>query len=240
MNNKYDLATVQQLMSNQFKILQTKVEVLSKRKGYKKIAISSSIANEGKTFFSTSLSRQLALSGGKVLLIDADIRKPDVAQRINLAPAPGLAEYIGGALKIDQVIQITNTKGLHAISGGNPDGAPDIAASRKLNELLVSLEKNYDYIIIDTPPVVPVPDTVSIKNIVDGVIFVFGLGFTPYDLFSKAIEDVGSDKIIGVVLNYANYDKIVNKKYYKYYDYGHRYATNKDKDSDKSARTQNI
>jgi len=216
MNKRYDLNMGRQMISEQFKILQTKINVLSKHKKYKIIAVTSSIAGEGKTLLSTNLSIKLAMSGKKVLLIDADLRKPDVSKYIDIKPVPGLAEYLRGDAKDDEVVQISNTNGMNVISGGNPDLSPDLPASGKFNDLVVSFGKQYDYIIIDTPPVIPVADTIYIKNMVDAVMFVFRLKFTPYDLFGKAIEEIGIDKIIGVVLNNADYSKISNSKYYSY------------------------
>ena len=215
-DKEYDMKMCRQLIAEQLKILRTKMNVISKQKEYKILAVSSSIAGEGKTLLSTNLSIQLALSGKKVLLIDADLRKPDVSKYIDIKPAPGLTEYLRGNSKVEDVFQSSNIHGLHVISGGNPDASPDLPASGKFNDLVVSIRNHFDYIIIDTPPVIPVADTIYIKNMVDGVLIVFRLEYTPYDLFGNAVEEVGRDKIIGVVLNNANYSKIVHSKYYSY------------------------
>ena len=222
MNIKRDRYTDDKLsrsvFSEQLKILQTKLDQVSKGKECRKIAITSSIPDEGKTMLAANLSFQLARGGGgrKVLLLDADIRKPSVTDFFNIKPVPGIAEYLTGKARIEDIVQTAGSGNFHVIPGGKYENSPDLLISEKFEKFLEIIGEKYNYVIIDTPPVIPVADAVYIKKYVDGVIFVYRLDFTPYDMLSKAIEEIGSESIIGVALNFLKYNKENKNILYKY------------------------
>lgn len=154
------------------------------------------------------------------MLLDADIRKPSVTDFFHIKPVPGIAEYLTGKVRIEDIVQTAGSENLHIIPGGKIENSPDILISEKFEKFLEIIEEKYNYIIIDTPPVIPVADAVYIKKFVDGVIFVFRLDFTPYDMLRKAIEEIGVENVLGVALNFLKYSK---KSKDNLYHYGNSY-----------------
>ena len=222
------------LFIERFRVLRTKIDHLSTEKGIKKIAITSAIAGEGKTLLSTNLSLHLA-SGGKkkVLLVETDLRKPNIANLMGIPPSPGLAEYLQNKNKLEDIVYFSKYEGLYIIPAGNTNNSNELLDNVKFKNLLDSVGDKFNFIIIDTPPVVPAADTMSIKNVIDGVIFVYRLNFTPYNFLIQAIDEMKGARILGVVLNDVRYSDM-GKKYDKYHEYAYAY-----KDGS-SAKKENI
>ncbi|HEY7531791.1 MAG TPA: CpsD/CapB family tyrosine-protein kinase [Nitrospiraceae bacterium] len=204
----------------QFKALRAKFEHQLDSRKYKVVAVTSSIAEEGKTCTCVNLAANLASIGRKkVLLVDADLRKSDLAHYLNVSTKPGLSDYLNGSAPLEKVINKT-MEGLYFIPGGErTNGASELLAGEKFRSFLVQMRDKFDLILLDTPPVLPVADTMSIKDQVDAFIFIFRMGFTPYVMLRQVIEDMGKEKIIGVVLNRVEPQ---SQKYYKRY-YGKYY-----------------
>lgn len=203
--------------SEQLKILQTKLEQIPTGKGCRKIAITSSIPGEGKTMLAANLASQLARRGGaKVLLVDADIRKPAITDYFDIKPVPGIAEYLMGKVGIEGILQSAGIENLHVIPGGKYENTPDLLVSGKFEKFLELVAGKYDYVIVDTPPIIPIADAVYISKYLDGIIFVYRLDFTPYDMLRKSIEDIGKEKILGVALNFMKYSKKNSNMLYNY------------------------
>lgn len=217
------------LILEQLKVLRTKIDLISRRRKCRKIAVTSAIAGEGKTFLSTNLALQMARRDNrKVLMLDADIRKSSVAKYLGVTPIPGLSEFLSDGAKITDIVQVLKREGLYVISGGATDTvSSDLIMSHKFEKFLDCMEEKFDYVIIDTPPVIPVADLAHIKTLVDGILFVFRLGYTPYGLFEKALEEVGQDNVIGVVLNCSEEIGSAEGKYYTY-KYGSGYGAKPD------------
>lgn len=206
----------------QFKALRAKFEHQVDMHKYKVVAITSAIAEEGKTMTSSNLAANLASVGRKrVLLIDTDMRKSDIARIFNAPPTPGLKEFLAGAAPLDRIIQQTNsTRGLSLIPGGEKGAVPpDLLAGGTFRSFLQEIRSKYDVIILDTPPILPVADTLSLRDQVDGFILIFRIGLTPYLMLRQALEEIERNKIIGVVLNGVEMQKY---KYYQRY-YGEYY-----------------
>lgn len=194
----------------QFKALRAKVEYKIDMLKYRILAVTSAVAGEGKTITSANLAMQLASVGRKrVLLIDVDLRKSDLSRVLSIRPLPGLSEFLFGSVELRDVIRHSPVPGLDAIPGGtrlaNP--ADHLAGDRfrsflrEIGEGGNSSRPDYDVVILDTPPVLPVADTLALKDMVDAFIFVFRTGFTPHGLFRQALEETGDRNILGVVLN---------------------------------------
>ena len=197
--------------------LRAKVEYKMDTLNLRVLAVSSAVAGEGKTLTAVQLAANMASTGRKkVLLIDMDLRKSNVAAEMGIDSSPGLSEFLSGSLPKEKIVRNSIVPGLSVLVGGKTLSSPaDMLAGERFRSLLQELRMQFDLVILDTPPILPVPDAVTIAEQVDAFILLFRFGHTPHQLFRQAIEELGERKIVGVVLNG---EKIKNQKYYnKYY-----------------------
>lgn len=212
-------------ISESFRMLYTNVLYLPISDKCRKIAITSPVSGEGKTYISVNLSITLANnSDNKVLLIDMDMRVPRVKKLIqsrvpNAEKFSGLSEYLAG---IDSTVNIlkTDINNLDVLFSGKENTTPiGLINSPKFSALMDELEDKYDYIIIDTPPVNIVTDALLVLDKVNGYILSSRANYSNINALNTAIEairGVGGD-IFGVVLTDANSKNLVKSKYkYKY------------------------
>jgi capsular exopolysaccharide synthesis family protein len=187
----------------QFKALRAKLENIVDERKTKVVAITSAIASEGKTLSCVNLAINLATAERrKVLLIDADLRKSDLARGLGISPTPGFSEFLGGTATPKDIIFNSLFTGLSIIPGGKTIADPSVLlAAGKIRHFFETVREQYDVILLDTPPILPVADTLSIKDQVDGFIFVFRAGFTPYSMLRQALEELREANVLGVVLN---------------------------------------
>jgi capsular exopolysaccharide synthesis family protein len=208
----------------QFKALRAKFEYQVDLRQYKVVAVTSAIAEEGKTLTSSNLAANLASVGRKkVLLIDTDLRKSDIAKIFDAPSKPGLQEFLAGSVSLDRIILSCNSvKGLSLIPGGEKGTPPtDLLAGEKFRSFLQEMRGTFDVVILDTPPIIPVADTMSLRDQVDAFILIFRIGFTPYVMLQQALEEIERTKILGVVLNGVEMQK--HKYYQRYYgEYYHK------------------
>lgn len=210
------------LFREQFKGLRAKIDDSIEKEGYSTLAVTSAIADEGKTVTCVNLAMNIASTGRKkVLIVDTDMRKADLAPRINVEPVPGLSEFLEGHADVKKIIRNSRVPGLHAIPAGSEPHSPpaDILAGKKFRSFLKSAQESYNVILLDTPPILPVADTLSLRDQVDRFLLVYRAGFTPYPMLRQAIEEIGEPKILGVVINRV---KSMKEKYYRQY-YGQYY-----------------
>ena len=206
----------------QFKALRAKFEYQVDMHKYKVVAVTSAIAEEGKTLTSANLAANLASVGRKkVLLVDTDMRKSDIARMFDASQKPGLKEFLTGSVPLDEIILSSNSiRGLSLISGGEKGAtSPDLLAGETFRSFLQEMRSKFDVVLLDTPPILPVADTMSLRDQVDGFILIFRIGLTPYVMLQQALEEIDKNKIIGVVLNGVELQKY---KYYQRY-YGEYY-----------------
>lgn len=212
------------LYMEQFKALRAKIEYRVDMHNRKVVAITSAIAGEGKTVSCVNLAKNLASSGRKkVLLIDIDLRKSDLASAMELEPIPGLSELLAGTVEIKDVVHNSKIAGLRVIPAGSRVPAPaDLIAGGKFRSLLKQLRDHFDVILLDTPPVIPVADTINLRDQVDGFLFVYRTGFTPHPMFRQAVEELGENQVLGVILNGVEpqTDRYYQRYYGKYYRKG--------------------
>lgn len=203
--------------------LRAKVEHRIDSTGFRTLGVTSAVTGEGKTKIALQLAVNMASTGRKkVLLMDLDLRKSDIAREMHIGAGPGLSEYLAGAVSREEIIRTTSNRGLYLIPGGKMCSSPvDMLAGEKFRALLKELRGHFDLLILDTPPILPVPDAMTISEQVDAFIVVFRLSHTPYKLLRQAVEEFGTEKIMGVVLNG---DENKSDKYYSRY-YGSYYKT---------------
>jgi len=207
-----------------FRSLRT--SLLSKYQGdaTKILVVTSAQPLEGKTTTAANIAMALAYGGSRVLLIDADMRRPGLHRPLRLTNERGLSQVLTGQARVRDVIQRTVDPNLLAITAGrSPLNPSELLSSERMKTLLTNLAHGpFNWIIIDTPPVLAVTDAVILAPLVSGVTFVVGAEMTRRRLAERAIETVmqAHPKFAAVVLNKVNFAK--NKYYYSRY-YGHQY-----------------
>lgn len=211
------------LFHEKFKGLRAMVEQKADLHQKRLLGITSSIAGEGKTITCVQLGRSLASTGRKkVLLVDVDIRKADLTHGMGARRAPGLTEYLLGGASLQQILRPTRIPDLFLIPSGTEANSPgDLLAGDKFKSFLQEIRTMYEMILLDTPPVLPVADTPTIRDLTDGFLFVYRAGFTPYTMLRQAMEELGEKHVLGAVLNGV---EVASDSYYrKYYGaYYHR------------------
>ncbi|PWB62347.1 MAG: protein tyrosine kinase [Deltaproteobacteria bacterium] len=194
-----------------------KIELLK----MKVVAVTSAVAGEGKTTSCAQLAMNLVMAGRKkVLLIDADLRKSDLARGMNLPAVPGLSEFLHGTVAVKDIVRNSFLPGLYIIPAGTRVEEPaNLLAGEKFRAFLGEVRGHFDIVLLDTPPILPVADTLSLRDQVDAFLFLYRAGFTPFPLMRQAAEEVGEEKVLGVILNGVAPQK---QKYYSRY-YGKYY-----------------
>ncbi len=209
------------MVSEAFRMLRTNLQFVGVDKPLKKIVITSSNPEEGKSVVAANLAISIASTGSKVLLIDADLRRPKVHKLFFLENYKGLSSLLAGDLKIDDVANETPVENLHIITSGPiPPNPAEILGSAKMNQFIEKASSVYDMIIFDSPPVNTVADASILSSIADGVILVIEAGVTAREaaiLAKEQLEKINA-RILGVVLNKAKQSS--EGYYYYYYYYG--------------------
>jgi capsular exopolysaccharide synthesis family protein len=192
--------------------------------GTKIVIVTSAQPLEGKTTTAANIAMALAYGGARVLLVDADMRRPGLHRPLRLTNERGLSQVLIGQARVRDVIQRTVDPNLLAITAGRtPPNPSELLSSERMKTLLTNLAHGpFDWIIIDTPPVLAVTDAVILAPIVTGVTFVIGAEMTRRRLAERAIDTVmqSQPRFAAVVLNKVDFAK--NKYYYSRY-YGHQY-----------------
>jgi succinoglycan biosynthesis transport protein ExoP len=207
-----------------FRSLRTSIVFTSGSEGPRVVAVTSSQPLEGKTTTACNLGMVLALGGSRVLLVDADMRRPGLHTVIGVPNEVGLSHLLVGQARVRDAVQKTSEPNLFVIAAGRiPPNPSELLSSERMNALLANLRSGpFDWVIIDTPPVLAVTDAVIVARAVSGVVFVIGSEMTRRVHAERAIETLtaGKTKSIGAVLNRVDLDR--NRYYYSRY-YGYNY-----------------
>ena len=209
------------LFTEKFKGLRAMVEQKADLLQMKVLGVTSSIAGEGKTLTCAWLGKGLASTGRKkVLMVDVDVRKADLTHGVGAKRSPGLTDYLVGGNPPPQFFQATQVPNLYLVAAGVEVASPaDLLAGERFKTFLKEVRTRFDMILLDTPPVLPVADTVTIRDLVDGFVVLYRAGFTPYTMFRQALEDLGEKHVLGAVLNGVEgpSDSYYQKYYGSYY-----------------------
>lgn len=193
----------------------------------KVIVVSSAVAAEGKSFLCANLAHAFALqSDWRALVIDADLRKSSGLTTFLEAPyQPGLSDYLMGEQSAENIIHTGSLKNLYLIPRGRRVPNPgELIGDSKFRSLIQLLRPVFDWIIIDTPPIIPISDAGLIAHLSDGVILVVNANSTPVNLTKRATQEFHRNRILGIVLNRSS---APNAKYYSAYGYDNREVESK-------------
>lgn len=191
----------------------------------KTILITSAIPAEGKSTVTSNLARALAFAGSKVLLIEGDQRRGQLHTLFGLPSEPGLAEILRGEKQIPEVAQKTSADGLTFISRGRPGRNPgELFLGRNMDRLLQSVYNQYDYVLIDSAPILAADDTTSLAPKMDGVLLVVRNSYTSGKLLRKAVDLLHQRQVRVLGAIYNRVDSTSGD--YNYYNYPAYYITN--------------
>lgn len=203
-------------VSEQYRTIRTNIQYSMVDYDLRTLVITSSGPGEGKSTTAANLAVVFANSGKKVLLVDADLRKPTVAKTFSLSNTNGLSSILGNRqIYLDQAIQESGVDNLSVLtSGPKPPNPSELLGSQRMERLIEELSKRYDLIIFDMPPVVTVTDAQILSSKVNGTILVVREGVSKRESLKKAkslLEYVGAN-VLGVVYNGAK--NLVDQNYY--------------------------
>jgi polysaccharide biosynthesis transport protein len=207
-----------------FRSLRTSLVFTSAAERTRIIGVTSSQPLEGKTTTAANLALALALGGSRVLLIDADMRRPGLHKTIGLQNEIGLSHLLVGQARVREAVQRTSEPNLVAITAGRtPPNPSELLASERMNNFLANLGTGpFDWVIVDTPPVLAVTDAVILAPRMSSIVFVVGSEMTRRVHADRALETLRASRprSISAVLNRVDFDR--NKYYYSRY-YGYQY-----------------
>ncbi len=223
------------LPAEAFRALRSNIEFVRVDKKFKTFLVTSSFVQEGKTFNVVNLALSMGQAGHKVLIIEADLRKPVIHKMFGIPRLPGLTDYILGNYSWEdirkniadvmlgdfEVEDVLHTPGLDNLtivtSGTTPPNPAEILRSGRFKEFLGTISEQYDIVLIDSPPVLPVADATEISSLVDGVLLVYTVGKIGRSILKRAkvsLDNVEAN-VTGVVLN--NVKPEAGPDYFKYH-----------------------
>jgi succinoglycan biosynthesis transport protein ExoP len=209
-----------------FRALRTALVASSHDPSTHVIAITSAQPLEGKTTTAVNMALALAIGGARVLLIDADMRRPSLHKALRLPNDQGLSHLLVGEARMREVVQRTGDPNLLVITAGRtPPNPSELLGSDRMRAFVQQLGVGpFDWVIIDTPPVLAVTDAVILAPLVSSVTFVLGAEMTRWRLAERAIETLqaGHPQMVHAVLNRVDFER--NRYYYSRY-YGHQYKS---------------
>jgi len=189
--------------TEEYRTLRSRLYHIREKMPLKKLLVTSALPKEGKSFTAANLAQVMVRQHGRrALLIDADLRGPRLHLMLGTPQGPGLAEYLLGKADESSVIQRGPMEGMFFMPAGESIEDPaELVASSRLKILLQRVEPAFDWIIIDSPPVIPVSDASVLSKACDGVLMVVRSASTPSDMARKARMEFPDQMLVGVVLN---------------------------------------
>ena len=187
-----------------YRVIRTGIQFAQAGKELQTIALTSCTPNEGKSTTIANLAVVLTQAGKSVLLIDCDMRNPTVHKNFNLSNKLGLSSCISMGTALSDAVQKTSIEGLYALTGGViPPNPSELLGSERMKNLLQRAKEQYDYVLIDTPPVMPVTDALIVSRFVDGMILVIASAEVKVEMardVKNQLVNAGAN-ILGIVLN---------------------------------------
>ncbi|QTE28902.1 polysaccharide biosynthesis tyrosine autokinase [Pengzhenrongella sicca] len=192
--------------AEEYRQLRTNLQFIDAAHRPHSIVVTSSRDTEGKSVTAINLAHALADSGVRICLVDADLRRPSVADYLELEGSAGLTTVLIGRATLDDVIQVPGQSGLHVLTSGQiPPNPSELVSSERMAQVLDELKSRYEMVLFDSPPLLPVTDAAVLGKLTEGVLLVAGAGIVTRDQLKDSIEmlsTVGA-RLFGLVLNRA-------------------------------------
>ena len=209
-----------------YRALRTNIQFSGLDNPVKVILISSSATKEGKSTTAANLAITMAQAGSRTLIIDCDLRRPIMHSLFGMERKVGLTNVLTGELKFENAVKSTDVDNLYLISAGDiPPNPAELMASEQIKTVLERAKKEFDLILIDSPPIIAVTDAVILSTRVDGMILVVSSGFVNKREVARAvsmIENVNA-RILGTLINGLNIKRMYGSYYYYYHYYQYYY-----------------
>lgn len=204
------------LGAEKFRSLRHRLDQLSQHRSLKRLLVASSIPKEGKTVVAINLALTLARGVSRVMLIDGDMRRPGVHRALGIDLRPGLGEFLAGKIEYPACVRRLEPLGLYYLPAGQAATNPfELLQGTRLLELTERLTRIFDWIIIDSPPLVPFTDAHHLAGLTDAVFLVVRPGVTPRKSVQQAMAALDGAYVAGIVFNAS--DKNEDRYYYNYY-----------------------
>ncbi|MBG88642.1 MAG: capsular biosynthesis protein [Verrucomicrobiales bacterium] len=205
-----------------YRVLRTNILFTNKKPNANTITVVSGGAGEGKSTTVLNLATIFAQNGNRVLLVDSDLRRPSLHKRLDIENSPGLTDYLLGQGKLEDVIQKTDQADLDLLPSGKlPSSAMGILNSQQMRDFVKEVQSRYDFILLDSPPLMGVSDATVLTSMVDLTLLVIQYRKYPQSLAVRSrqmIEKVGGT-LLGIVLNNINVSSDASYYYYSGYHY---------------------
>jgi protein-tyrosine kinase len=202
--------------TEEFRTLRSRLYSTRDKMALKKILVTSALPKEGKSFTAANLAQVMVRQHGRrVLLIDADLRGPRLHLMLGTSTSPGLSDYLQGGNDEFSIMQRGPMENLFFVPSGQQISDPsELVANGRLKFLLQRVEALFDWIIIDSPPAVPVSDASVLAKACDGVLMVVRSNVTPVDMARRARQEFPDQALVGVVLNGTDHESTPYSRYY--------------------------
>jgi capsular exopolysaccharide synthesis family protein len=190
------------LGAEKFRFLAVRLRQLRQSRPLKKILITSSIPQEGKSTVAANLACTLARrKPQKTLLLEGDLRRPNIISQFGLAKLPGLCEWLSGESQSINIYRLESLGVWILPAGSTPQNPLELMQSGKLSPLMEQLEAWFDWIVIDSPPVLPLADTSLWSRLADGILLVTRRGTTEKQQLQRGLEAIDKSKLLGALVN---------------------------------------
>lgn len=211
-------------VSEAYRTLRTNIQFSSIDKKIKTIVMTSAAMSEGKSTTITNLAETIAQAGNRVIIVDADLRRPRVHKLFNLENKQGLTNILAGQVELKQAIAVAGSDVHVMTSGPIPPNPSELLGSEKMKELVCVLSEHYDVVLFDTPPVNLVTDALVLSTFVDGVVLAVASGKTDIEGGKRAMKSLQAvnANILGAVMTMIPVSK---KGYYGYQYYSYEEDT---------------
>jgi Mrp family chromosome partitioning ATPase len=219
------LQSTSSVAGEEMRVLRAGLERISSSRGLRCVGVVSALPGDGKSTVSLGLAAALAREKSRrILLIDSDLRRSSVSQSLGLGGAPGLNDWLEGVID-EAPIHLAEAGGFFVLSAGSSALArPEVLCSPRMEALLKTAREGFDFVVLDTAPVLPVSDAVMLQPLVDGFLLVTRARHTPREAILDCLARLRPDSIVGLVLNDCqdprrSYRKDAFRKYGLTYDY---------------------
>lgn len=208
-------------LTEQFRYLSTRLHQIREWRQLRTVVVASSVAEEGKSFVSTNLAISLSRGGrNKVLLLEADLRRPSQCRTLGLPLLAGLSEWYntGESSAVSAVYEVSGAGYWLLPAGISIDRPLEVVTSKRFPDLLIEMSNIFDWIVVDTPPMLPMADAGVISHLCDGTLLTVRRETTPKSGLTQALARLEPGKLLGVILN--DFEAVNRYGYERYYGKG--------------------
>jgi len=208
---------VHAVAAEKFSLLAHRLRRARAKKPIQTVLVTSAIKSEGKSTVALNLASILARHGSRTLLIDADLRVPDIHSMLGFDSLAGLGEVLSGLISLDRALRRVDPVGLYFLAAGAHVGNPiPLLEGLVFQRMLKQVRESFEWIILDSPPVNPLADAQCIAHLSDAILLVVRWGTTPRSALEQAVAVLDESHLLGIVLN--TFDDPQDPYYYSYYD----------------------